>query len=72
MFEEFPLVGYTSFQPGIIIPKVGKAPLSQVFSPKIGIIGFSKTLVGLEDNGALCYIKQCSAQPSPEGIHTWE
>lgn len=52
MFEEFPPLGYTSFQPGIILSKFGRASLSQVFSPKMDVIGFSETSLGLEDNGA--------------------
>lgn len=61
MLEKFPPLGYTSFQPGIILLKVGRTPLPQVFSTKMDVIGFSETSVGLADNGALYYIKQCSS-----------
>lgn len=72
MFEKFPPLGYTGFQRGINLPNVGRAPLSKVFSPKLDEIGFSEISVGLEDNGASYYIRQCSSQPSPEGFHTSE
>lgn len=72
MFGEFPLLRYSSFQLGIILPKGGRDPLSQVFSPKMDEIGSFETSVGVEDDGASYYITQFSSQPSPEGLNTSE
>jgi hypothetical protein len=58
MLKECPVLGYASIQPGIILPKVGRDPLSRVFNPKMAEIGFSVTSLSLKYNGASRYIKQ--------------
>jgi hypothetical protein len=58
MLKECPVLGYTSIQPGMILPKVGRDPLSRVFNPKMDEIDSSVTSLSLKYNGASRYIKQ--------------